>query len=420
MLNVDSYIRGLAGRAGQTATGTIMATAILIILDGVGVGLAPDADRYGDAGSDTLGNVARRLGGLQLPNMQRLGLGNLHDIVGIAPSPSPRAAHGRMREISAGKDSTTGHWEIMGQVTEVAFPTYPGGFPDEIMAEFSRRTGRGCLGNCAASGTEIIQRLGDEHMATGKWIVYTSADSVFQIAAHEDVVPLDELYRACETAREILVPPHGVSRVIARPFVGATGDYRRTANRHDYSVEPGDDLVLHRLREAGVRVQSIGKIHDLYAGCGIDDNVRSRDNAEGMRLLEEHYRDAPAPALIMVNLVDFDVLWGHRNDPEGMAGGLREFDAWIGPFVDGLRDGDLLMITADHGNDPTTPSTDHSREEVPLLAVMGGVGAGPDLGLRATFADLGATLAAYFGAAAPPVGDSFLHALRDGIPEGQA
>jgi len=389
-----------------------MARAILIILDGLGVGGAPDAAQYGDVGSDTLGNLARHLGGLVLPTLARLGLGNLHQIVGVPPAEAPLAGHGRLREISAGKDSTTGHWELMGLVTSVPFPTYPDGFPPEIMDEFERRTERGWLANVAASGTEIILDLGDEHVRTGKLIVYTSADSVFQIAAHEEVVPLAELYRYCEIARGLLTPPHNVSRVIARPFLGTSGHYERTTNRHDYSLPPGDALVLHGLRKAGVQVQTIGKIYDLYAGHGIDRTVKSRSNAEGMRLLAEQYRDAGERSFLMVNLVDFDVLWGHRNDPAGMAGGLKVFDDWLARFLIDLRRDDLLLITADHGNDPTTPSTDHSREEVPLLALLGGARSGPDLGRRDTFADLGATVADFFDAAPPPCGSSFLADLR--------
>jgi phosphopentomutase len=388
-----------------------MARAILIILDGVGVGRAPDAEQYGDAGSDTLGNLARRQGGLTLPTLAALGLGNLHDIAGVAPTTAPGASHGRLRELSAGKDSTTGHWELMGLITERPFPTYPEGFPADVMDAFSRRTGHGWLGNKAASGTAIIEELGDQHVATGKLIVYTSADSVFQIAAHEEVVPLEELYRVCEEARRLLGPPHEVSRVIARPFVGSSGDYRRTANRHDFSVTPGDGLALHALREHGVRVETIGKIYDLFAGAGIDATVKSHDNAEGMRLLEQRYPTLPDPGFLMVNLVDFDMLWGHRNDPDGMAAGLARFDAWLAGFLQCIEPGDLLLITADHGNDPTTPSTDHSREEVPLLAVLGGRDQGVDLGLRESFADLGATVREFFGLDPGPVGRSFLAAL---------
>lgn len=390
-----------------------MARAILIILDGVGVGGAPDAAEYGDLGSDTLGNLARQQGGLTLPTLQSLGLGNLHQVDGVPAVAQPRAGYGRMREISAGKDSTTGHWELMGQITATPFPTYPQGFPAEVMEAFTARTGYGWLGNKAASGTAIIEELGDEHVATGKLIVYTSADSVFQIAAHEDVVPLEELYRICEESRDLLVPPHEVSRVIARPFMGPSGAYERTPNRHDYSVEPGPGLVLHDLRRHGVHVQTIGKIYDLYAGQGIDATVKSRANDEGMRLLTEQYTaDTDQPSFIMLNLVDFDMLWGHRNDPDGMANGLQIFDTWLAGFLDQFAPDDLLLMTADHGNDPTTPSTDHSREEVPLLALLGGHQVGPDLGLRSSFADLGATVADFFGATMPSEGISFLPALR--------
>ena len=393
-----------------------MARAILIILDGVGVGRAPDAAQYGDEGSDTLGNLARQQGGLTLPALQSLGLGNLHDIEGLPPVPRPRAGHGRLREVSAGKDSTTGHWELMGLVTETPFPTYPDGFPPEVMAEFERRVGRGWLGNKAASGTAIIQELGDEHVRTGKPIVYTSADSVFQIAAHEEVIPLADLYAICEDAREMLIGKHRVSRVIARPFLGGDGVYERTPNRHDYSVAPGKGLILDTLRQSGVHVETIGKIYDLYAGQGIDATVKSRNNAEGMRLLTERCAAASDRSFVMCNLVDFDMLWGHRNNPDGMAEGLRVFDAWLPGFLDTLHPGDLLLITADHGNDPTTPSTDHSREEVPLLALLVGADGGPDLGVRTSFADLGATVTEFFGAERPDRGTSFLTALQGGTP----
>lgn len=389
-----------------------MARAVLIILDGVGIGGAPDAAAYGDDGSDTLGNLARAVGGLDLPVLASLGLGNCHPIPGLDPVARPRASHGALREISAGKDSTTGHWELMGVVTETPFPTYPQGFPADVLTAFREATGYDLLGNVAASGTEIIQRLGDEHVRTGKPIVYTSADSVFQIAAHEDVIPLAELYRICEVTRRLLVPPHQVSRVIARPFRGASGAYERTPNRRDFSVVPPPHLVLHALREAGVDVATVGKIHDLYAGQGIDRALKSKSNDEGMRVLAELYAAKPAdPAFLMLNLVDFDTLWGHRNDPAGFRDGLVVFDRWLAGFLDALVPGDLLLLTADHGNDPTTPSTDHSREQVPLLAVLAGRSHGVDLGLRATFADVGATLAAFFAAPAPRRGTSFLAAL---------
>lgn len=390
-----------------------MARAVLIILDGVGIGGAPDAAAYGDDGSDTLGNLARAVGGLDLPVLASLGLGNCHEIPGVGPVAQPRAGYGALREISAGKDSTAGHWELMGVVTETPFPTYPQGFPADVMTAFREATGVDFLGNVVASGTEIIERLGDEHVRTGKPIVYTSADSVFQIAAHEDVIPLPKLYDICEASRRLLVPPHQVSRVIARPFRGVTGAYARTPNRRDFSVAPPSHLVLHALREAGVEVATVGKIFDLYAGQGIDRALKSKSNAEGLRVLDELYAAKPAdPALIMLNLVDFDTLWGHRNDPEGFRDGLVVFDRWLAGFLEALAGGDLLLLTADHGNDPTTPSTDHSREHVPLLACLGGNRSGVDLGLRETFADVGATIAEHFRARAPRCGTSFLPALR--------
>jgi phosphopentomutase len=392
-----------------------MVTAILIILDGLGVGGAPDAADYGDVGSDTLGNMARVVGGLHVPNLASLGLGNLHRIQGVAPADAPRAAFGRLQEISAGKDSTTGHWELMGLFTEVPFPTYPDGFPAEVLAEFTARTGYGVLGNKAASGTTIIAELGDEHLATGKLIVYTSADSVFQIAAHDQVCDIDELYRVCAIAREMLVPPHQVSRVIARPFTGPSDNFTRTPLRHDYSVDPPVGLLLPRLQEHGVTVSSIGKIYDLYNGVGIDHSHTSRNNAEGMANLARLYASAPSgPQLLLLNLVDFDMLWGHRNDPAGMKQGLEEFDVWLGGFLAGMREGDLLLMTADHGNDPTTPSTDHSRETVPLLAYLAGRPGGQDLGCRVGFMDAGATIADYFGCPAPDRGRSFHRQLSQG------
>jgi len=387
--------------------------AIVIILDGVGVGALPDAAEYGDVGHDTLGHTAAAVGGLALPVLGSLGLGNLHAVTGVPPAAAPRGCWGRMAEVSKGKDSTTGHWELMGVVTARPYPTYPDGFPADVLAAFTAATGYGVLGNKPASGTEIIKELGDEHVATGKLIVYTSADSVFQIAAHESVVPLAELYRVCEVARRLLVPPHEVSRVIARPFLGAAGDYRRTPNRHDYSVVPPDALLLPRLAADGVAVSAIGKISDLYAHKGVTAKVVSKSNAEGMAALSALYADAGAgPSLVLLNLVDFDMLWGHRNDPVGMARDLEAFDRWLGGFLPRLRDGDLLLLTADHGNDPTTASSDHSREYVPLLATLGGSRGGADLGSRPTFGDLGATLAEYFGLPAPGLGNSFLAAIR--------
>ncbi len=389
-----------------------MSRAVMIILDGVGVGNAPDAADYGDSGSDTLGNTARVVGGLSLPTLARLGLGNIHTISGVPAVDRPTAAHGRLRERSAGKDSTAGHWELLGVVTTSPFPTYPEGFPAEVIEAFSEATGYGVLGNVAASGTEIIQRLGDEHVATAKLIVYTSADSVFQIAAHEEIVPVDELYRVCQVTRDLLTPPHQVSRVIARPFLGNSGDYQRTTNRHDYSVAPPPGLVLPTLRECGVEVVAIGKIYDLYAGQGIDVHHQSKSNAEGMARLGRCVEESVGlDRFFLLNLVDFDMLWGHRNDPQGMKEGLEIYDTWLASFLPLLYEDDLLIITADHGNDPTTPSTDHSRELVPLLVYQGGSVGGNDLGTRSSFADVGATVAAFFGAPPPPDGKSFLAEL---------
>lgn len=391
-----------------------MARAILIVLDGLGVGGAPDAAAYGDLGSDTLANMATAAGGLVVPNLESLGLGNLHAIKGVAPVATPRASYGRLVEVSAGKDSTTGHWELMGIVTEHPFPTYPDGFPQDVLDEFTRRSGWGVIGNKAASGTAIIAELGDEHRATRKLIVYTSADSVFQIAAHDEVCDLQELYRVCEVARELLQPPHQVSRVIARPFTGPAGAYARTPMRHDYSIAPPKELLLPVLQGAGVCVESIGKIYDLYAGVGIDKTYASKNNGEGMARLDEVYAAAADNTLILLNLVDFDMLWGHRNDPVGMRRGLEDFDRWLGGFLPRLQAGDLLLMTADHGNDPTTPSTDHSREMVPILACLGGCEQGADLGTHEGFMDVAATLAEYFGADGPRRGTSFLARLGDG------
>jgi len=385
-----------------------MATAILIILDGLGIGGAPDAELYGDAGSDTLGNMSREVGGLNVPNLASLGLGNISSIHGVPASDAPKGVYGRLQEISEGKDSTTGHWELMGVITKVAFPTYPNGFPAELLQEFTKRTGYEVIGNKPASGTAIIKELGDQHLASGKLIVYTSGDSVFQIAAHDKVCDIDELYRVCKIAREMLVKPHAIGRVIARPFTGDSGNYHRTPFRHDYSIHPPKEMLLPTLKSAGVEISSIGKIYDLYNGSGIDHSHTSLNNSEGMFNLERLYsEDRNKDRLLLLNLVDFDMLWGHRNDPHGMKKGLEEFDIWLGSFVDHLAEGDLLLMTADHGNDPTTPTTDHSREHVPLLAYSGGLKSGSAIGVRQGFMDVGATIAEYFGCPAPINGQSF-------------
>ncbi len=383
--------------------------ALILVLDGVGCGAAPDTAAYGDAGSDTIGNVARAVGGLRLPNLQRVGLGNLSAIAGVAPTTQPTGAWGTLIPRSAGKDSTTGHWEIAGLHLEKPFPTYPHGFPPEVLAAFSQATGRGVIANTVASGTAVIEEYADQQRQTGDWIVYTSADSVFQIAAHEDWIPLAELYRACEMAREQLVAPHDVSRVIARPFVGTPGAWRRTANRRDYSIQPPGITLLDVLAEAGVERTGVGKVDDLFAGRSITSR-HTQDNAEGLAAILE-WISGPARGFCFANLVDFDQLYGHRNDVRGFQGALEAFDRALPPLLSALREGDLLFITADHGNDPTTSSTDHARERVPLLVVGPTVSAGP-LGARETFSDLGATVADWFGLSWRGRGTSFLPTLR--------
>jgi phosphopentomutase len=382
--------------------------AVILILDGVGIGGAPDAAAYGDAGSDTLGNVARACGGLALPRLERFGLGNIRPLEGLKQRGDAAGAWGTMRPASAGKDSTTGHWEIAGVHLERAFPTFPNGFPSDVVERFARETGRGVIGNVVGSGTDVMDRYGDEQQRTGSWIVYTSADSVFQIAANEESIPLTELYRACETARAMLTPPHDVSRVIARPFAGGPGAYKRTANRRDYSIQPPSETLLDALANAGIPRAGIGKIDDLFAGRSIT-STHTASNAEGIRRIKEWLSTAQS-GLLFVNLVDFDQLYGHRNDVAGFYSALREFDAALPSITSRLKEDDLLFITADHGNDPTTPSTDHARERVPLLA--GGMRVVPrDLGERETFSDLGATVAEWFGLSFRGRGKSFLSEL---------
>ena len=373
----------------------------MIVLDAVGAGDLPDADEFGTAGSNTLGHVAEAVGGLDVPALQALGLGNVMPLAGCGPRPGAPAVWGRLVERSKGMDTTTGHWEMMGIVTEQPFPTFPDGFPAALIEDFARRTGRGVIGNQAASGTEIIQRLGEEHQRTGSWIVYTSADSVFQIAAHEGVVPLEELYDACRTARGILRDEHAVGRVIARPFEGSEGDYRRTPRRHDFSLEPPRPNHLQRLREAGMTVHGVGKIGDIFAGCDIDTSHPTESNAQGIAATEELMRTAADGSLVFTNLVETDMLWGHRNDPRGFADALEEFDAGLPGILAAMRHGDLLVLTSDHGCDPTTASTDHSREHGLLVAHVPGA---PLLGRRHdgdTFADIGATVMRVVAGAAP-------------------
>lgn len=366
----------------------------------------PDAAAFGDPpGGDTLGNIAR-LRGLKVPHLERLGLGNIKPLTGIPAMSSPAGSYGRCTLASPGKDTTTGHWEMVGIHLEKPFPLYPHGFPPEIMNEFEKRIGRHSLGNIAASGTEIIKELGPEHMRTGSPIVYTSADSVFQVAAHEEVIPLWELYKICETAREILRGPHEVGRVIARPFIGQPGSFTRTANRHDYAVPPPQGMLLDQLEQRGIPVYSVGKIYDVFLGRGIEESVKSRNNADGMEKTLEAMKEQDR-GLIFVNLVDFDQQYGHRNDVEGYGAALEQFDAWMPRFEAAWQPGDLAILTADHGCDPTIPGTDHSREYVPLLACGPEVRRGADLGVRGSLSDIGQTVAANFGAAIA-AGETFL------------
>jgi len=409
----------------------IFSRVIVIVLDSVGIGELPDASAYGDEGSNTLGNIAARVP-LKIPTLRSMGLGKLVSLDTRGVLDTRRAdlkgpplqvigaevigAYGRMAEASSGKDSVTGHWEMMGVVLDRPFPTFPHGFPADVIADFERRIGRGTLGNVVASGTEIIDRLGAEHMRTGKPIVYTSADSVFQIAAHEEVIPVNEQYRICETAFDLVARGMGVGRVIARPFVGAPGSFKRTANRHDYALEPAGETLLDRLARHGIPVIAIGKINDLFAGRGVGRAIHTASDAEGMEQLSETMRERE-DGFIFVNLVDFDTVYGHRNDVAGYASNLERFDEALPEVLSKLRPSDLLVVTADHGNDPSTPSTDHSREFVPVLiagGLRGPAEAGPyvrrgiDIGTRQTFADLGQTLAENFGVGPLPHGTSFL------------
>lgn len=383
----------------------------LVVLDGVGVGDAPDADIYGDTGSDSIGNTARQLGRLELPHLGRLGLGHLTPIPGTPPAAQPSAGYGKIAEISAGKDSTTGHWEMCGIVTPKPFPTYPEGFPPEVMQPFEGAIGRRTLGNRAASGTVIIAELGDEHVRTGRPIVYTSADSVFQIAAHESVIPVPELYRMCDIARRQLVGDHNVGRVIARPFAGDRGRYARTSRRRDFTVRPPSPSLLEVLQQSGRDVVGIGKIEDLFSGVGLTASDHTTSNDAGMRATVRTLREARPGTLAFANLNDFDTLWGHRNDVAGYAEGLRALDAWVPELLAALGPGDLLILTSDHGNDPTTPSTDHSREYVPLLALVAGAAAAGPLGTRQGLVDVAATILEHQGLETPFGGRSFLGSL---------
>lgn len=386
---------------------------IVIVLDSVGIGETPDAAAYGDVGSHTLGNMARVVGGLNVPNMEAMGLGNIAILEGVLPQTQPSAAYGKMAEVSPGKDTTTGHWELMGIHLKQPFPLYPDGFPPEIMDRYEADSERGWLGNYPASGTVIIDELGEEHMKTGKTIVYTSGDSVFQIAAHEEVISVNELYEICQTARQILRGEHEVSRVIARPFIGRPGHFERTANRHDYSVKPPEPTVLDSLKEAGFMVYAVGKIKDIFTGQGITTAVPTQNNMDGIDKTIAAMRGNRERGLIFTNLVDFDAKFGHRNNPQGYADTLAEFDRRLPEITGALAEDDILVLTADHGNDPTTPSTDHAREYVPILISGRPVKQTVHIGVRDTFADLAATIADIFQVKPPPQGTSFRSQIID-------
>lgn len=384
----------------------------LIVLDSVGIGEAPDAAAFDDVGSDTLGHIARECGGLNMPHMSSLGLSNIREIEGVPVAEKPRAYFTKMQEASNGKDTMTGHWEIMGLYIDTPFRVFPEGFPDELITRIEEKTGRKVIGNKPASGTEIIEELGEEHVKTGALIVYTSADSVLQIAAHEDVVPLKELYEICEFCRKItLEDPYMLGRIIARPFVGEVGQFKRTANRHDYALKPFGRTTMNELKDAGFDVIALGKISDIYDGEGITEGIRTVSNMDGMDKLVETM-DKPFKGLSFLNLVDFDAVYGHRRDPKGYGQALEDYDARLPEVFAKMTEDDLLIITADHGNDPTYKGTDHTREYVPLLVYSPRFSEGKELPLRKTFADIGATVAENFGVTKPEHGTSFLSDLK--------
>jgi phosphopentomutase len=389
---------------------TTLRRAILVVLDGVGAGANPDAADYGDAGASSLEHCAQAIGGLSLPNLGRIGLGNITQILGTPPTNDASGAYGRMQEAAAGKDSTTGHWEMTGVVLRKPLPTYPHGFPPEIVETFEKAIGRKVLGNKAASGTEIIQELGEEHLHTGYPILYTSADSVFQLAAHQDIIPLEDLYHMCRIAREMLVGDHAVGRVIARPFIGTPGHFTRTEHRRDFSLSPLGVTLLDLLQNAGYDVIGIGKIDDLFAGRGLTQRDHTETNRDGMTATL-NWLERDFTGLLFVNLVEFDMLWGHRRDSEGYAQALREVDAWFAQVQRAMRPEDTIFFTADHGVDPTYCGTDHTRECVPLLAYGEPILANINLGTHPTYADLGQTLAQTFGVGSLAAGTSFAHEL---------
>lgn len=384
----------------------------LVVMDSVGIGEAPDAEKFGDKGSHTLGHIAERMNGLNMPNMGKLGLSNIEEIKGIEPAQKPLAYYTKMEEASNGKDTMTGHWEIMGLNIQTPFQVFPDGFPDELISELESRTGRKIIGNKPASGTEILDELGEEHMKTGALIVYTSADSVLQIAAHEEIVPIEEQYEICKIARELtLDEKYMVGRVIARPFLGEPGNFKRTSNRHDYALKPFGRTVMNELKDSGLDVLAIGKIADIYDGEGVTESLRTISNMDGMDKLLQTL-DQDFTGLSFLNLVDFDALFGHRRDPEGYGKALEEYDARLPEVFSKLNEGDLLIITADHGNDPVHHGTDHTREYVPLLVYSKGMAEGKELPVRKTFADIGATVAENFNVQMPEHGTSFLKELK--------
>jgi phosphopentomutase len=379
---------------------------ILLVMDSVGVGELPDANLYGDTGSNTLGNIAGKIKDFRLKNLESLGLGNIDPSIGLKSSEQPRGCYGKAAEVSPGKDTTTGHWEMAGVTLDIAFPTFPKGFPQNLVETFEKEIGTKSIGNEVASGTDIIARLGDKHVETGFPIVYTSADSVFQIAAHEEVIPLPKLYEMCEKARILLKGEHSVGRVIARPFLGTSGNYKRTSNRRDFSLKPIKKTMLDVIKEKGLNVMAVGKIEDIFAGVGITEAVHTKNNMEGMDKTLE-YMASDKKGLIFTNLVDFDMLYGHRNDVEGYAQALREFDGRLIGVMDAMKDSDVLIITADHGCDPTTASTDHSREHIPVLVYGKQVRSGVNLGTRTSFCDIGATVVDLLGLPIEIEGKSF-------------
>ncbi len=390
-----------------------MRRVIWIVLDSVGMGELPDAAAYGDAGSNTLGNIAKTVG-LKLPNMRSLGLGNIDGMEGIDPVDNPKGCYGRLAEVSKGKDTTTGHWEMVGIISEKPFPTYPDGFPQDVIDAFCKVAGvKGVLGNCVASGTKIIEELGEEHLRTGYPIVYTSADSVFQIACHESIYPPEKLYEICEAARELLCGEHAVGRVIARPFIGNnSNDFTRTSNRRDFSLKPPKNNLLVKLNDNNVPVWAVGKIEDIFCGEGITEAVHIKDNNDGLDKTIEYMENIEG-GLIFTNLVEFDSVWGHRNDPEGYAKGLEAFDERLPEMLDRLKEEDMLIITADHGCDPTTESTDHSREYVPVLFYGKNLQNNINLGTGATFASIGQTVAEYLGIGKVlAAGESFMDVIK--------